>query len=155
MTRPTLGREAPLPASVRPPAFPDALASALDRAVDGAPAPVAGPPAPVPPAPVPPAPALPAPVLPSPVPHAALAAVPDPPAGGPREPAGQRGGRPGPAPVRAGGHGRMALVPAGGATGDTPGAARDHLIESVDAGAVPLLRAFHAQRCQDVRSLLL
>ncbi|WP_344028591.1 FliA/WhiG family RNA polymerase sigma factor [Pseudonocardia kongjuensis] len=93
-------------------------------------------------------------MLPSPVPHAALAAVPDPPAGGPREPAGQRGGRPGPAPARAGGHGRMALVPAGGATGDTPGAVRDHLIETVDAGEVPLWRAFLAHRCPDVRRRL-
>ncbi|MEU6697365.1 FliA/WhiG family RNA polymerase sigma factor [Pseudonocardia sp. NPDC046786] len=90
----------------------------------------------------------------SPVPNAALAAVPDPPAGGPRKPAGQRGGRPGPAPVRVGGHGRMALVPAGGATGDTPGAARDHLIETVDAGEVPLWRAFLAHRCPDVRRRL-
>lgn len=125
MTRPTLGREAPPRASVRPPASPGAPGAASGRRTSGA-------------------------VLP----HSTLAAVAEPPPDVPREPGGPVDGPPSPSPPRAG-DGWIALVPRGGAAAaDTPGPVRDHLIETVDPDEVPLWRAFLAHRCPDVRRRL-
>ncbi|MBW0105895.1 FliA/WhiG family RNA polymerase sigma factor [Pseudonocardia sp. KRD291] len=130
MSRPTPGREAPAPASCLDRTFPAVLASVLDRANGqvAAPAPAAVPTAV--PAPEPAA------AESSPAPSAApwLTPVADPPGHGPgAAPAGAGAvAPPGPA--------RMVLVSS--RSGDTPETAEDHLIEVVDADAVPLWRAF-------------
>lgn len=124
MTRPTPGREAPVPASGLHRTFPAVLASALDGANGQVTAPDPGP-----------AHAVGGgrcPVRARPAPR--LVPVADRPA---PEPAGDAGGGGG---VPAGGPARMVLVPPH--PDDTPGTVDDHLIEVVDAAAVPSWRAF-------------
>lgn len=126
MTRPTLGREASPPTPLRPDRFPRVLASALDRTARAGP------------------------------PPAARATAPGP---CPQEPSGPVGpvGSDGPdRPATPGARsGRMALVAATGtAAGDTPGPARDHLIETVEPDAVPLWRAYLAHRDAEARRRL-
>ena len=125
MTRPTLGREASLPTPARPGPFPGVLATALHAAAHGAP-------------------------------RTVLAAVDEPIPEGAPAPVGAVLARRAAARARSGaGTARVGLVPVSTpAAGDTPGAVRDHLIETVDPDAVPLWREFLAGRGLDARRRL-
>ena len=119
MIRPTPGREVPVPASCLNRTFPTVVASALGRANGHVPY------------------SAPADMLAVGARHPAPAAAPCPSPVTDPEPRGTRAAG---TATGAAGPARMVLVPA--RSGDTPGAAEDHLIEVVDAAAVPLWREF-------------